>query len=56
MIELLQDLITHYYHLNKKEQLRSVNFVRYFKQDEEREKPTERLETTMANQTIPVQQ
>jgi hypothetical protein len=45
--------MTHYSHLNKKEQIKSVNFVKYLKREDEesREKKTDRLETTMANQS-----
>jgi hypothetical protein len=49
------DLIGHFQRLFKKEQLRTVNFVRYLRREdseEEREKPQEKLETTMANQTV----
>jgi hypothetical protein len=47
-------LANHYNHLHKKEQIRTVNFVKYLKREdsESREKAPERLETTMANQTL----
>lgn len=57
--ELVGDLMAHFNRLFKREQLRTVNFVRYLRreesgEEEERahEKPQEKLETTMANQTI----
>lgn len=52
--QLVGDLIAHYNHLHKKEQSKTVNFVKYLKREdsESKEKKQERLETTMANQTM----
>jgi hypothetical protein len=59
--ELVDDLTAHFHRLFKKEQMRTVNFVRYLRkednnrEEEGRDKPQEKqekLETTMANQTL----
>lgn len=57
MKDLVADLVSHYSHLHKKEQIRTVNFVKYVKREdsesrESREKYQDKLETTMANQTL----
>ena len=61
MKDLVADLVSHYSHLHKKEQSRTVNFVKYVRREdsesrESREKYQEKLETTMANQTLVQQQ